>query len=371
MNSAERHERRYQRRRAARIAKRDRDTAECQNFETVFSFEHLHKAYRDSIKGVGWKASTQRYKASALANLCKVQDELLAGKFRSRGFYEFDIIERGKPRHIRSVHISERIVQRCLCDHCLVPMLSRSFIYDNGASLRGKGYDFAVRRVTGFLTRHYQQHGREGYALLFDFRKYFDAAQHEPVFREIEKSGIDDRLVSISEYFIECFGEVGLGLGSPVSQIAAIALPNRLDHFIKDVLRMKFYARYMDDGIILHHSKAKLRECLAALQRLCAELGITLNEKKTQIVKLTRGFTFLKVRFRLGKTGAVIRRACYKSIRQMRHKLKTFRRWVDAGRMTVADVQTSLTSWRGHMKQFRSFFAVRSVEREFNRLFAA
>ena len=152
MNSAERHERRYQRRKAARLKRRAELAKQYGNFERVFSFEHLYGSYRESVKGVGWKASTQRYKASALANVNKTHDELLAGRFRSKGFYEFDLVERGKPRHIRSVHISERVVQRCLCDYSLVPMLSRTFIYDNGASLRGKGYDFAVRRVSGFLT---------------------------------------------------------------------------------------------------------------------------------------------------------------------------------------------------------------------------
>lgn len=146
MNSTERHEARYQRRKAARRAKKTAMLEDFGVFSSVFTFERLYASYRASIKGVGWKASTQRYKASSLAHVTKTQEELLNGKYRSRGFYEFDIVERGKPRHIRSVHISERVVQRCLCDYCLVPVLSKSFIYDNGASLRGKGYDFAVRR---------------------------------------------------------------------------------------------------------------------------------------------------------------------------------------------------------------------------------
>lgn len=197
MNSTERREARYQRRKAARMAKKAALLREYGDFETVFSFERLYESYRASVRGVGWKASTQRYKASSLANVTRTHEELIAGKYRSKGFYEFDIVERGKPRHIRSVHISERVVQRCLCDYCLVPMLSRSFIYDNGASLRGKGYDFAVSRVTRFLTEHYRKHRREGYVLVFDFSKYFDTARHEPVFREFERSGIDDRLVSL------------------------------------------------------------------------------------------------------------------------------------------------------------------------------
>lgn len=260
MNSAERREARYQRRKAARMEKKAAALREYGDFETVFSFERLYESYRASVRGVGWKASTQRYKAASLANVTKTHEELIAGRYRSKGFYEFDIVERGKPRHIRSVHISERVVQRCLCDYCLVPMLSRSFIYDNGASLRGKGYDFAVSRVTHFLAEHYRKHGREGYVLVFDFSKYFDTAQHEPVFREFERSGIDDRLVALSKYFIQNFGDVGLGLGSQVSQIAALALPNRIDHYIKDVLGMKYYARYMDDGVYHQRVKGKARD---------------------------------------------------------------------------------------------------------------
>lgn len=117
---------------------------------------------------------------------------------------------------------------------------------------------------------------------------------------------------------------MGLGLGSQVSQIAALALPNRIDHYIKDVLGMKYYARYMDDGCIISESKEKLEICLRELRRLCAEHGIRLNPKKTQIIKLTRGFTFVKVRFRYGANGKVVRRATYKGIRHMRKKLRIF-----------------------------------------------
>ena len=96
---------------------------------------------------------------------------------------------------------------------------------------------------------------------------------------------------------------------------------------------------------------------------------IRLNPKKTQIIKLTRGFTFVKVRFRYGANGKVVRRATYKGIRHMRKKLRIFRRWVDSGRMTAADVETSLVSWRGHMKRFHSYHMEQSGERLYRELF--
>ena len=59
----------------------------------------------------------------------------------------------------------------------------------------------------------------------------------------------------------------------------------------------------------------------------------------------------------------------YKGIRHMREKLRIFRRWVDSGRMTAADVETSLVSWRGHMKRFHSYHMEQSVERLYRELF--
>lgn len=132
---------------------------------------------------------------------------------------------------------------------------------------------------------------------------------------------------------------------------------------------MKQYVRYMDDGCIIDRSKKRLENCLHHLRRLCAAHGIRLNEKKTQIIKLTRGFSFVKVRFRYGRTGKIVRKATYQGVRHMMQKLKIFRRWVDRGRMAAADVAASVTSWLGHMRRFHSYFAVQKVLRQYNQLF--
>lgn len=83
----------------------------------------------------------------------------------------------------------------------------------------------------------------------------------------------------------------------------ALASANRLDHMCKEVLRIKGYGRYMDDGYLISESKEYLQECLVKIRTLCDELGITLNEKKTQIVKISHGFTYLKARFFLLPSG--------------------------------------------------------------------
>lgn len=112
MTSEERREGRYRRRCAGREAKRRARSEACGSFEQVFSYENLYKAGLACCKGVRWKCSTQRYLASLSENTARTRKALMDGTWKTMGFHEFDIMERGKLRHIRSVHISERVVQR-------------------------------------------------------------------------------------------------------------------------------------------------------------------------------------------------------------------------------------------------------------------
>lgn len=352
MTSEERHEARYQRRKAKREEQKRKRNA--MTYEEVFSFENIYSAFNKCKNGVMWKTSVQGYAAGHLAKAYRTHRELINGTYRSKGFVEFDIMERGKPRHIRSVHISERVVQRCLCDNHLVSALSRTFIYDNGASLKGKGIHFTMNRLCEHLRWHYRRYGTGGYVLTFDFSKYFDLANHDAIFKEIDRCISDERLRKQTKYFIRQFGNVGLGLGSQVSQIAALALPNRLDHYIKEKLRVHCYARYMDDAYLIHPSKEYLQKCLGEIRSICNELGIKLNEKKTQITKLSRGVNFLKGHFFLTDTGRVIKRINPRSVTTMRRKLKKFKRFVDSGKMTIDDVWTSCKSWVGYANYYNA-----------------
>lgn len=266
MTSEERHEARYRRRKAERQRRRDARSEACGSFEQVFSYEHLYRAGRECCKGVGWKCSTQRYLGNFTANIARTHRELMDGTWKTKGFFAFDLMERGKLRHIRSVHIAERVVQRCLCDNALVPLFSAAFVYDNAASLKGKGIDFAMDRLTCHLQRYYRKHGTDGWALVFDFSDYFNSAPHAPIYAESERRIRDERVQKLACGLMEDFGERGFGLGSQVSQIDALMLPNRLDHFIKEQLHIEGYGRYMDDGYLIHESRDYLQECLKQIR---------------------------------------------------------------------------------------------------------
>jgi hypothetical protein len=329
----------------------------------------LYASGHTCSKTVGWKCSTQQYRLNLVTNTAFTHKQILDGTYKSKGFIEFQLYDRGKWRRIRSVHISERVVQRTLCDKVMTPTFCPAFIYDNGASLKGKGIDFAMNRLNCHLQRHWRKHGMKGGILVFDFKDYFGSANHEPVRRELEKRVHDDRVRTMANTFLDNFGPVGYGLGSQISQISALMLPNKLDHIVKEELRIKGYGRYMDDGYLIHEDVKHLEHCLERIDEVCKSLGITLNRKKTRIVPIQKGIVFLKTKFVLTGTGKVLRKMSRASLRAMKRKLYIFRKWVDSGKFTLEDVRVAYESWRGHMRRGDSYKAVARTDEYFKYLF--
>ena len=376
------------------------------DMESVYDANALLDAFRQAKKGTAWKESVQRYEMNLLRNINHTQKELANGTYEQKDFYEFSLSERGKTRHIKSMHISDRVVQRSVCDNVLIPELQRYLIYDNGASMEGKGIHFA--RKSTHLHRYYRKHkSNEGYILLIDFSKFFDNINHEPLIEAMRNKIGDTETMSFVEKLIDTFKidvsymtdeeykeslntlynaleyakideeeltgqkfmKKSVGIGSQISQISGVFYPTRIDNYCKIVKGMKYYGRYMDDFYLIHENREYLKYCMEEIRKKCKEYGFVLNEKKTKIAPLRKGVKFLKTKFFLNETGAVIRKMNRKSPVKMRKKLRIFRRWIDEGRFTITDVETAYQSWRGHMIRGNSTLVLRKMDAFYNSLF--
>jgi hypothetical protein len=365
-----RRESRRLRRNAARKS-RERGVSAADSFSVLADFDNLYFSAMRSMKNVLWKDSVIHYEINIFKNVRRARESLLVGKDIRQGFITFSINERGKRREIRSVHIEERVIQKCLCDYILIPVFQRSLIYDNGASLKNKGAHFSIKRLIRHLTEFYRSSvSNKGYALTVDFSKYFDNINHEVLIAGIFDKIKDPDVRRYITDFITAFGDKSIGLGSQVSQIAAIYYPNKLDHHIKEIRRIRGYGRYMDDFYLIHEDKRYLRECLNDICEICDGLGITVNMKKTRIVKLSDGVRFLKGRYVLTETGKVLRMPCKETIRRERRKMKKHLKKVMNGEMHYWDALTAYLSWRGgYKKRFYSFGQLTRLDNLFIDLF--
>ena len=367
MTSEERHEARYKRRKAKRDeAKRKRN--EGHTFEAVTDFNNLRRAFYSARKGVNWKASVQRYGCNVIKNCADTSVRLRNGTYESKGFIEFDINERGKKRHISSVHISERVVQKSICDYGIVPVLEKSLIYDNSASQRGKGTDFARDRLKRHLREYYRKYGCEGYVLVGDCHDFYGSMQHEVVEENLRHLITDERLIDLTMQFVHCFPK-GLGLGSQVCQINAVVYQNRIDHSIKEVKRCRWYGRYNDDFYILCRTKEEAWELLSYIRDEYLKIGIHLNPKKTQVIKLTHGFIFLQDRMYLTSTGKIIDKPSRKSIVRNRRRLKAIADRYYRCEITYDQVQNFFASHIGYLIHKDAYHARCNINKLFCDLF--
>jgi len=69
---------------------------------------------------------------------------------------------------------------------------------------------------------------------------------------------------------------------------------NEFDQFIKHILKVKYYARYTDDFLIISENKNYLEKLLPRLQFFLSEkLRLELHPNKVTITKYHRGVDFL------------------------------------------------------------------------------
>lgn len=359
------------------------------DFNKVYTTRHYIRSLRKCNAGVSFKQSVQKYNARAVTKINGDLHAVRSGNPQQAASSRKVVIrERGHRRVITPIVIDNRVSQHVLCDYALIPIMEQRLIYDNGASTKGKGTSFARRRFNRHLEEAKAKWGDDFYAFVFDFKGFFDSIPHAVCMNELDRAFRDKRLVGISMQVIESYqardaetaGDNewlkqiknhegrGICLGSQVSQIMALAAPNAIDHAFKDRLGVRDYKRYMDDGVMFDKSKKRLTEYREHLRRLAESVGLELNMKKTQIIHIRKGVTFLKVRYivRGAKTIKLLARS---SAVRMRRKLKKFTRLVRDGKMTMDDVFTSIQSWLAHTRAAMAFHTRRRMLALYDDLF--
>lgn len=373
------------------------DTDSYENFgyqREIFNPNTLYSAYLKAKRNSDWKPQVQRYEMNLLIELANLYRELKERTFKFLPSTEFVLRERGKVRVITGEQIHDRIAKGCLCDEELIPSIKKHLIYDNGASLKGKGIDFTRRRTETHLRKYYNQNkSNEGYILLIDFRKYFDNIRHKEFIQLFKSLGIDDDAlwlltktmkksrVDVShmseDEYAGCMDKVfnsmeyqhlpnrmatgekymdkHMNIGDVVAQVAGIAYPLELDNYIKIVKSVKFYARYMDDSYVIHQDKAYLEELLKEILVEAEKMGITINTRKTRICKLSSYWRFLQIQYSLTDTGRIIKKIHPKRLTDMRRKMKKL-----APKLTEKEFQDLFNSW------FNNHYKIMSKQQRFN-----
>lgn len=268
----------------------------------------------------------------------------------------------------------------------LIPAVEKKLIYDNSASIKGRGISHQRERFEVHLQKYYRKYGNEGYILFGDFTKFYDNIIHELAKKELlrlfdndefidwlltlifDSFKVDVSYMSDDEYsscLYDTFNKLdyrkipknlltgekwmakSVNIGDQLSQVIGIYYPYRIDNYVKYVRSQKFYGRYMDDWYIMSPSKEELEDLLKNIRKIAFDYGIHVNEKKTRIVKISSTYKFLQVKYTLTDSGKIIRRINPERVTAMRRKLKKMSVKVKTGEIPEEYLENMFRSWMG------------------------
>lgn len=365
---------------------------------------NLIYGFNKSKKSSQWKSSVQNYDLHILENTEELREKLDNMTYRTSNCSQFTINERGKDRLIRSNSIADKQVRRVLCDKILTHILKKYLIYDNGASIKGKGVSFTRKRIETHLHKFYRKNkSNKGYILLIDFSKFYDNIRHDKMYDVFKKYIDDDYILWLikdaldgmkidvsymtddeyneafygkydSLHSIQCNDGVkyihkSMSIGDQISQISGILFPSRIDNYCKIVKGIKYYGRYMDDIYIISDDKKFLNDILHDIRNIADDMGLFINEKKTSIQPLWKPFKYLQIRYTLTDTGKVIKRINPKTVTRMRRKLKKLSVKVSNGEIDISSVENTYKSWIGSNRKIMSKKQISSMNKLYDELF--
>lgn len=348
MNSLERKEARYQRRKQKREDKLNTLVNSFGTSEEIFNFKDMYKYGLDCCKNVMWKGSVQTFRRHLFSRTA-VNRKRVLNYYKPKALYRFTLTERGKTRHIEAPHIDDRQIQKTLTKKVLLPLYSSRLIYDNGASLENKGLIFSQNMLDRQLRKHIKKYGYNGFIIIADCKGFFPNANRD----YIKKKHLiipDNRLREIMDIIIDCgHGDKGMPLGVEPSQVEMIAYTSELDHYMTCQLGLRGYGHYMDDYHILVPPDRDPYEIYQLFKNEANKYGITISDTKTKILPFGKNFKFCKIT-RILKGDKIIKRGSRDSAKRTRRKFIMF-----ANNQTSFSYEDIFTSAQSSLSYFLKY----------------
>lgn len=253
--------------------------------------------------------------------------------------YNIFTINSPKYRIVMSLNIKDKIINHYVSRYILIPKLEKYLDIRNCATRMNMGYDYAIKLLKRYIECN-KKYGRF-YVLRIDISKYFYSIDHN-VLKELIKDKLD-----IDEYRLVCniidstnedyinnkiiylknrlllkdnkrYKEIdklplyrydkGLPIGNMTSQFLSIFYLYKIDYFIVNNLKLKYFVRYMDDYIIISDNKDKLVNTFNIIKdMLYKEYKLIININKSNIFNSDNGFEFLGYIFYIRNNKTIIK----------------------------------------------------------------
>ena len=340
---------------------------ETATYEELCSIENLELAFNKARKGKTLKPYVIKFEENLNENLNQLRFELLTQAYKPKPLETF-ILRDPKTRKISKSDFRDRVIHHAICN-IIEPIFEKTFISDSYANRMGKGGLNAIKKFDAFKRKVSKNNTIKCYVLKADIKHYFENVNHKILLSLLKKKIKDKQIINLIKIILENHNSKkegqGMPLGNLTSQFFANIYLNELDQFIKHVLRVKYYVRYVDDFVILNNSKPTLEKQRKEINSFLKQnLELELHPEKTKIITLKQGVKFLG--FRIFFYHKLLHQ---RNTRKFRNKLQQLRRDYEKG---IIDREKIIESFEGHLAyatNANTYKYRKNLTREFNKKF--
>lgn len=258
-------------------------------YQEICKMENIISAFDEVCKNVKNKNKVQNYKQYKCIYISRIYN-ILNNKTYEVGKYNVFTIYDPKQRRIVSQNLQDKVINHLVARHILYPSIMPCLIDQNVASRKGMGTHKGLEYAKEY-NRKCKIKYKDYYILKCDISKFFASIDKEILKEKLKRKIKDKDAIDIVFKIIDS-EENGLCIGTMTSQALAIFYLNDLDHYIKEVLKIKYYVRYQDDFLLFNESKEYLKYCFEKIKDFLEKEHLKLNGK-SRIYKNTNNFLFL------------------------------------------------------------------------------
>ena len=265
-------------------------------YNDIISLENLLEAWKEFVSGKRTRKDVQEFEHNLMANIISLQRELAAKNYSHSAYQAFKISD-PKPRDIHKACVRDRLLHHAL-HRAISPFFTKTFISDSYSCQIGKGTHRALKRFGQFSKIVSRNDTRTAWVLKCDIKKFFANIDQTILLAIISKYIPDQDITRLLSVIVGSFNSgtkgVGLPLGNLTSQLLVNIYMNEFDQWMKHTMKTKYYIRYADDFVILHHDKDYLLELTPKIADWLEEnLKLQLHPAKLFIKTLASGVDFL------------------------------------------------------------------------------
>lgn len=324
-------------------------------FERIYDFENLYQAYLKARKGKQLNHDVAKFSSRLEENLITLQNELIWQTYRTGNYYLFQVRE-PKVRTVAALPFRDRVIHHAIIN-VIEPLFERVFIYDSYACRVGRGTHAGADRAQRFLRIVKRNHGKF-FVLKADISKYFASIDHDVLMRLLEKRIRCKPTLDLLQRIIDASPLSGLPIGNLTSQLFANIYLHELDEFCKYEVKAKYYLRYMDDFVIVHHNKAVLHDMRQRIEWfLASELKLKTNHK-TQVYPINRDRPLDFLGYKIWPTHRKLRND---SIKRFKRKMLRFQGRYYCGTIELSEVRQSIMTWLAHASKANAHDTTRRI----------